>query len=116
MKMIQQVFAVHDSARGAYARFFCEDTIGTAMREFMHAAEDPNSLVGKYSEDFTLFLMGSFDLHTGELKGHEPVPLANAKTGRKRDPDDPEFQEDNTCEVSELPAPLLAHMRKENEG
>lgn len=116
MKMSQNVFTVYDSAKGAHSRFFCEDTIGTAMREFMAASAEKNTLVGKFPEDFTLFLVGKFNLHTGEIESFEPVPLANAKTGPKRDPEDDEFQEDNTVEVDELPKPLLARIMKENQS
>jgi len=57
--------------------FFPE--IGQAVRHFSDATQDPQSIVSKHPEDFTLFFCAEFDVSSGILKA-EPTLLhvANA--------------------------------------
>lgn len=115
--MLQSVFTIFDSAKGAHTRFFCEDSVASAMREFLDARNNPNTALHKFPEDFTLYYLGTFNLDMArfEMLG-EPVPLANAKTGPKRDPEDPEFNQDLTVKVDDLPQPLLARIFNTKES
>lgn len=69
-----QVLAVYDSKAGAHAPpFFCS-TLGIARRTFSDAANMPDHPLSKNSEDFTLFLLGTWNDETAVF-----TPLPEAK-------------------------------------
>ncbi len=76
MKMI--FVSVYDSATEAYMRPFCAQTEGQAIRIFEDEVTRDDSDVGKHPEDYSLFVVGSFNDGTGELKGRDPVCLRRA--------------------------------------
>lgn len=59
--MLLKVFTVYDSKAEAYLQPFYGKSRGEALRSFIEAANDKQSNIGKYPEDFTLFDLGEFD-------------------------------------------------------
>jgi hypothetical protein len=66
-----KVFSVYDSKAGFYGNPIYLHTKGEALRTWEDAANDPQSQIGKYPADFTLFEIGEFDNVTGEVAMYE---------------------------------------------
>lgn len=66
MKM--KMFSVYDSKAEAYLAPFFSATEATAMRAFEAAAKDEQHDFHKWSEDYTLFCLGTFDEFTGIIE------------------------------------------------
>jgi hypothetical protein len=75
--MTKQVFAVHDSAAGAYLAPFVVHGEGLAVRMFNDLVSEPGHQFNKHPEDYTLFKIGRFDEATGELKSMPPQSYGN---------------------------------------
>jgi hypothetical protein len=69
------LFTVYDSKAETYNKVLTFKTIGEAIRSFTEVANDIDTPFGKYPEDFTLFQIGEFDPHSGEI-----APLLPQKT------------------------------------
>ena len=65
--MLLKVFTVFDSKAEAYLQPFYGKSKGEAIRSFIEAANDKQSQIGKYPEDFTLFDLGEFDDSTSRF-------------------------------------------------
>lgn len=76
MKLL--VFSVYDRAVDAYMRPWVAQTEGQALRMFSDIANDPNSEVYRHKEHYSLFLIGTFTDHDGELEPCVPKRLAGA--------------------------------------
>lgn len=82
-----QMFAVYDSTTQIYAQPNFLATIQVAQRMWPEAANDPNSQIGKYPADFTLFHLGEYDDETGKFTNlHTPVSLGTALEAKNRLP------------------------------
>lgn len=60
-------FAVRDIKAAHYMQCFPSESAGTAERTFKEAIKDPNSLMSKYPEDFSLYQVFDFDDETGAV-------------------------------------------------
>lgn len=86
--MIYQLMAMYDKAVGAYMRpIYCQ-TIPVGIRLFEQEVTTPETLPFAKPEDFSLFVLGTWDDNTGETttlepecvrRGHE-VPRPKAET------------------------------------
>lgn len=65
-----KIFSIFDSKAEAYLQPFFSPNSGTAIRSFSDAAKQEDSNFFKHSADFTLFVLGDFNEHTGVI-----VPL-----------------------------------------
>lgn len=65
-----KICSIYDSKADAYLQPFFTPNSGTAIRSFSDAAKEEGSNFFKHAEDFTLFVLGDFDEHTGVI-----VPL-----------------------------------------
>lgn len=72
--MLTNVFSVFDSKAGSFAQPFYSPTIGSAIRAFIGAIGDPNTMLAKHPGDFSLMHLGAFDDDTG-LFTNLQVPL-----------------------------------------
>lgn len=63
--MKYKVFTVHDSKAEAYLKPFLMRTKGEAIRAMQELANDQKHDFAKYSEDYTLFEIGTYDDETG---------------------------------------------------
>lgn len=64
------------------------DNNASALRMFGDLVQDGRTLVGQHPEDFSLWIVGSFDVSTGEVKSTEKMSLANGIDFVKKGSDD----------------------------
>jgi len=65
--MILKVFSIYDSKAEAFSNPECIPSKGEAIRGFAAAANNPQTQIGKYPADFTLFEIGEYDTDTGTV-------------------------------------------------
>ena len=75
--MKYKIFAVHDSKAEAFMTPFFMNTENQARRSFVDAMGNPELPFGRHPQDFTLFHIGSFNDHNGEVEAVIPVSLGN---------------------------------------
>ena len=73
-----KVYSVFDKGIMAYMRPFFMQAHGQAIRGFEDLVRDKDSDIGRHPEDYSLFYLGDFDDHSGELEKCEPMCLARA--------------------------------------
>lgn len=66
--MIYGVYSIKDLKSG-YLPPTYDVNDGTAMRNFDHACQNPDSLFYTHGSDYQLFKLGTFDTDTGEFVG-----------------------------------------------
>lgn len=77
--MILQVFSVYDVKADLYGTPFFMPTRGQAIRAFSDLANDPQSQVSRYPDDFRLECIGSWTDDSGVLSSQSPVVLGFAR-------------------------------------
>lgn len=70
--MILHAFAVYDTKAESFNAPYFTQTIGLALRGFEDMALDPNSVIAKHPEDYSLFQLGSYDMATGVFTQDKP--------------------------------------------
>lgn len=65
--MTEELFAVFDSAAGAFLPPFNAQTIEVAMRRFRASLQHPDNQMAKFPEDYTLFHIGTFSAETAQI-------------------------------------------------
>lgn len=73
--MKSEIFAVYDAAVQAYHQPFFSPTKGAAVRALSDALQDPASTFAKHAEDYTLFILGTWDDTDGSIECHPPEPI-----------------------------------------
>lgn len=76
--MIVKMFAIRDAKTETYMQPFFSPTTAAAIRSFAQLANDPNSSVGQWPDDFTLFELGSFEDSVAMFETHSPHSLGLA--------------------------------------
>jgi hypothetical protein len=76
--MQKQIFSVFDSKSKVFSTPFFSHNINTALRDFAHASNDKSTDLYRYSTDYTLFHIGSFDEDSGIINSFNPVSLGLA--------------------------------------
>lgn len=70
-----KIFTVRDTKVNAFdSRLLVQKTTDEALRTFQSIAQDQNTMVGKYPNDFALFELGEFDDASGSFFIH-PAPI-----------------------------------------
>ena len=64
------------------------DNMASAIRMFSDLVRDNRTLVGQHPEDFSLWIVGSFDISTGKLKQIENYSLARGNDFVKKGSED----------------------------
>lgn len=80
-----KICAVRDVKSEAYGAPIVTQSVGVAIRSFddeVNRKDERNDMYN-HSEDFTLYLLGTFDNVTGEIKSHPPKVLIAADQVRK---------------------------------
>lgn len=78
--MLLDIFAVRDSAAGAYLNPFALPNTPTALRAFKSCVDDPGHQFHVAPGDYSLFSIGQFDTTTGIIQGHtQPVLISQAQ-------------------------------------
>lgn len=80
-----QVFTVLDSKIGSFAQPWFSVNVETAVRAFSEALRDPQSMLSKHPEDFSLWLLGYFDDDSGMFEQDKPTNLGNATLFMRKD-------------------------------
>lgn len=75
MKMI--MLAVYDNKAKAYLRPIYVNTKGEGIRVFSDLCNDPTHGFGKHPEDYTLFLIGTWDDNSAKVEMTTPDPIGN---------------------------------------
>jgi hypothetical protein len=78
--MDSHVFTVYDSAAQRYLDPFTAPTIEFALREFRRLVNTSGHNFNVYPDDYTLFLIGTFDQEAGVLNPIHPQSLGVAVT------------------------------------
>ena len=73
--MKQLVFSVYDSKAEMFNQPMFMKALGQALRAFGDEANRPESEIYKHPDDYTLFLIGEFDMESGLL-----TPLTTPKS------------------------------------
>lgn len=97
--MKNAIYSIYDTATCAYMRPFTAQTDGQAKRLFEDIALDSSSEIGKHPECYTLFALGTFNDHTGELtpSAQGPVKVVSALeiTSQRKQADSMSFVDNN---------------------
>lgn len=73
------MFSIYDSKASAFLQPFFSKNSDTAIREFTAAVNQSNGNFQEFTEDFSIFTLGTFDQDEGKFTIHKtPIHLANA--------------------------------------
>lgn len=75
MKGYLGVYSVFDTAVSVFGTPFFAPTEASAIRSFVTLANDVNSTVHMYPQDFSLYYLGSYDSETGTIVSEPPFRL-----------------------------------------
>lgn len=65
--MSKLMLAVRDEKVNSFGTPFCTTTKGEGIRMVMDASNDPNTLLNRHPQDFSLYKVGTFDEISGEI-------------------------------------------------
>lgn len=82
--MIKKVFTVYDEKAKLFGKIFFMDEIGEARRGFGDAVSDPKTGLHAHPEDYRLYQIGTYDVHTGKLTSLDPLLLCASGTDYKK--------------------------------
>jgi len=73
------IVAVHDRQLKAFLRPFVANTIGQAVRSFSDEVNRAGSDLNAHPEDYTLWQLGTFNDHDGNIstEGREQIAIAS---------------------------------------
>lgn len=63
--MLHEVYSIRDSKTEVFSPPFLQKARGEAERSFNQLANDPQTFVGRYPEDYDLYYMGQFNDNSG---------------------------------------------------
>jgi hypothetical protein len=75
--MKSNVFTIRDDKAQCYMPPFYSPNSGTAMRAISELLLDPQHTFTKHSEDYSLWLLGSYDDNTGKFDTTAPEHVIN---------------------------------------
>lgn len=82
--MIQNVYTIKDAKSNTFANPFYSINHNTAIRSFNQAANDPQTTIHQYPEDFSLYYLGTFNDENADFKAEQtPQFVANPTTVKK---------------------------------
>lgn len=76
--MLHLVFCVYDVKAEVFGMPIFQRTKGEALRTFETEVNRPESMLNKHPEDYSLFLVGTYNQETGELVAQVPLSLGLA--------------------------------------
>lgn len=79
----RKIYCVFDKKSGTWDNPFTARTHGEAERMFSGAVNDKQSLLGQYPEDFSLWHVGAFDPHSGDIEKSSAQCLGEAVSFRQ---------------------------------
>lgn len=78
--MKQNVYTIKDAKSGTFATPFFSINDATATRSFQQAANDQNTTINQFPEDYALYKLGEFNDESAEFISHLPEFVANPST------------------------------------
>lgn len=73
-----KLYSVHDMKAGYYSSPVVHRSNGEAIRAFETSCKDPNLMLNKFPADFTLAILGTYDVDTGTIVPYDKItPLVN---------------------------------------
>lgn len=83
--MENKLYVVYDSKSESYSGPHSHRTKGEAIRTFTDACNDPETMLYKHPEDYTLMEVGGFNLTTGIITAYDAkVPVGSALEFKKQ--------------------------------
>lgn len=83
--MENKLYAVYDSKSETYNGVHTHRTRGEAIRTFTDACNDPETMLYKHPEDYTLFEVGGFNIDNGCITALEAkIPVGSALDFKKQ--------------------------------
>lgn len=77
--MKKVVMVVHDAKAELYGTPMFFRTVAEGIRSFQQLVDDPETMIGKYPEDYHLYKLGEYDEDTGLIyPGDAPLHLGHA--------------------------------------
>jgi len=76
--MIKYMFTVLDTKAQIYGLPFFSVRRETAIRDFLYAAQDPQSSIARYPHDHVLYAIGTFDDTSCVVTPHNPEFICHA--------------------------------------
>lgn len=84
---INRIISIRDGKAGIFMKPSVGLHLGAILRDWEQVVNAPDSLFGKFPEDFTLFELGTFDDESGRISVHEhPEQLSTAREVQKNSP------------------------------
>jgi len=77
--MITKVVAIFDKKTKCFTPPYHSKTKGEALRSFMEIVKNPQTLINKYPEDYTLYLLGEFDDNLGQFYQNTVIEVGKNK-------------------------------------
>mgnify|MGYP000193081883 CR=1 FL=1 len=68
-----KLFSLYDSVAEIYTKPFFIKSTPEAIREFTSEANNPQSKLYQHAQDFTVYEIGEYDEHTGEIQTCIPM-------------------------------------------
>jgi len=84
--MEHPIFAVYDSTAKAFLPPFTLPNVGMAKRIFTECANNPEHQWSKTPADYTLFVIGTIDIETGEIINNNENENLGVAASFKYDP------------------------------
>lgn len=72
------IYAIRDDQVDAYAQPFFSPTNGSALRAFADHVNEAGTAANKHPRDFSLYHLGTYDEHTGQITGTKPTRIGTA--------------------------------------
>lgn len=73
--ILKRMYSVLDKKSGSWESPFCARTHGEAERIISGVVNDPQTIIGQYPEDFSLWHIASFNPVSGEVIPNKPYSL-----------------------------------------
>lgn len=86
--MITKMFSLYDGKAQMFQTPFYMPTLGMALRAFADLCNDPNTMVYRHPEDFSLYEIGEYDDSNAVHNSLSPLKLVGtAQEFQKRSPE-----------------------------
>ena len=78
-----ELFTINDSKANTHLPPFTSENSGSATRQFEQILSNPNHLLAKYPEDFTLIRIGKFNQESGAIEHTDHMTVCNGAQFKK---------------------------------
>lgn len=78
--LVKGIFSIYDVKARTYSSPMLFVHKGEAIRVFSDIVKDPKSTVSKHPEDYKLYYLGVFDVHSGQFSAKENPEFMNNAT------------------------------------